>query len=374
MEKPAIFNLETKSLSDIKREYKINQIIDTYKELLEDLFLVRNPKYKFENNYQKEFNNFLKEHSRGKSLEFCGNWVFFPWSKTLVHYLENDSHQEVRTARNKNLILPNEQKKFYNFKVGVTGLSVGSHGALTTALMGGGKLMKLADPDTISPTNLNRMRFDFTQVGMNKAELVAQYIYQLDPYSDIHIYSEGINEKNLGKFLDGLDILIEELDDIEIKFKIRQEAKKRKIPVVMVTDNGDNVIVDVERFDLDPDLPIFYGNLDGLDLKKIKESPKKLFEAMAKIIDVSLVPPRVLNSVMEVGKTIYSWPQLASAATLSGVVIAYIIRKIALGEQIKEGKYEVNLESAIDPDYDNKKDSRIKSAQNFLKSINNDKT
>jgi molybdopterin/thiamine biosynthesis adenylyltransferase len=369
MEKPIILDPTVQKLQNIKNTYFINQVLDTYREQLEDLFLIRNPKYKFNKNYQGEFEIFLKSHSLGKPLQDCGKWVYFPWNKTLVHYLDDATHQEIRTARNKNLILKEEQEKFYNFRIGIAGLSVGSHGAITTALMGGGKVVKLADPDIVSPSNLNRMRFDFIEVGKNKTELVAQYIYQLNPYAEVHIYQEGITEANLGEFLDGLDILIEELDDIEIKVKIREEAKKRKLPVVMATDNGDNIILDIERFDLNPDLEVFNGVLKDFDLKEIKRNPQKMYEAMAKIIDLSLVPPKVLNSVLEVGKTIYSWPQLATAATLSGVVIAYVVKRIALGENVREGKFEVNLDSILDPDYEKNKDSRARELEKFLEAV-----
>jgi len=367
MNKPVIFDLKIQSLEDIQNSYFIHRVIDTYKEQLEDLFLIRNPKYRFDKDYKKDLDKFLGEHSDGMPLEKRGKWVYFPWNRNLVHYLDDMQHQEIRTARNKNFILEEEQKKFYNFSVGIAGLSVGSHGAITIALMGGSRKIKLADPDVISPTNLNRMRLDFMNIGENKAELVAQYIYQLNPYADISVYSEGINGKNVGEFLDGLDILIEELDDVEMKVSMREEAKKRKIPVVMATDNGDNVIIDIERFDLNSDLPIFHGRLEGFDLEEIKKAPQKEFEAMARIIDVSLVPQRILHSVLEVGKTIYSWPQLASAATLSGVALAYIVRKIALAENIISGKTEVNLDSIFDPLYEQNKEVRIKEAEKFLK-------
>lgn len=303
-------------------------------------------------------------------MQTCGKWVHFPWNGgVLVHYLDDALHQEVRTGRNKNLITNEEQHRFYGFSVGVAGLSVGSHGAITTALMGGSRVMKLADPDVVSPTNLNRMRFDFTQVGENKAELVAQYLYQLNPYAELSIYSKGIEKETIGEFLDGLDLLVEELDDIEMKVMIREEAKKRGIPVVMATDNGDNVILDIERFDLHPDLPLFYGALDGVDLKELKSSPGKMFEAMAKIIDVSLVPPRVLDSIPEVGKTIYSWPQLASAATLSGALLAYVIRRISLGESVREGKFEVNLDALVDLEYEGNAPHRRNTLEGFLDAV-----
>ena len=366
MEKPIIFDLGSQDLGTMKAKYNAGRVIDAYKEQLEDLFLIRNPRHKFSTDYREDLEAFTREHSQGRPLESCGKWVYFPWQKTLVHYLDDALHQEVRTARNKNLITKEEQARFYGFSIGVAGLSVGSHGAITTVLMGGSRAIKLADPDAVSPTNLNRMRFDFTQVGENKAELVAQYVYQLNPYAEVSVYSEGINAGNAGEFLDGLDLLVEELDDIEMKVMMREEAKKRGIPVVMATDNGDNVILDIERFDLHPELPIFYGSLDGFNLKELKASPQKMFEAMAKIIDVSLVPPKVLESIAEVGKTIYSWPQLASAATLSGVLLAYVIRRVALRESVREGKFEVNLDAVVDLEYEGNAHARRNVLEKFL--------
>lgn len=368
MEKPIIFELGSQDLKMVKAKYHADRVIDAYREQLEDLFLIQNPRHKFSKDYRADFEAFIQKHTQGKSLESCGKWVYFPWQKVLVHYLDDVSHQEVRTGRNKNLITKEEQDRFYGFSVGVAGLSVGSHGAITTALMGGSRVMKLADPDVVSPTNLNRMRFDFTQVGESKAELVAQYLYQLNPYAELSVY-KGIDKENVEEFLDGLDLLVEELDDIEMKVLMREEAKKRGIPVVMATDNGDNVILDVERFDLHPDLPIFYGSLEGFDLKELKASPAKMFEAMAKIIDVSLVPPKVLESIPEVGKSIYSWPQLASAATLSGAVLAYVIRRISLGESVREGKFEVNLDAAIDLEYEKNAHKRRNTLEKFLDAV-----
>jgi len=362
---PIIFDATEKTVDEIKKDHEVVQVIDTYEYQLEDLYQIRNPKSKFMKDFSEELKEFIKDHRGGKELVQCGNWVYFPWNRLLVHYLKDAEHQEIRTARNKNMILDEEQKKFYGFSVGVAGLSVGGHGALTTALMGGAGEIRLADPDIISPTNLNRIRFDFTHLGKNKAEIVAEYVYQLNPYNTVKIFTDGITEENMGEFLDGLDILVEELDDIYIKVRMREEAKKRGIPVIMATDNGDNVILDVERFDLNPDYPVFHGNLDGFNIEELKDNPQKMFEAMGRIIDVSLVPIRIQHSVNEVGKTIYSWPQLASAATLSGVVLAYTIRRIALGQKVKEGKFQVNIEEAIDPDYADVKDAQVKEAEKF---------
>ncbi|GIW66958.1 MAG: hypothetical protein KatS3mg095_0856 [Candidatus Parcubacteria bacterium] len=350
--KPIIIKANKFNLKSFAKKYKVTKVIDNYKIQLEDLFLIRNPRYRFNKNYPKDFELFIKKFTKVKDLSQIGNWVYFPWNGYLVHYLPEKLHQEVRTARNRDLITLKEQTKIYNSKIGIAGLSVGSNIFLALLLMGVGKYFKIADPDFIAPSNLNRMIFDFTWVGVNKAEALAYFAYQLNPYLKIEIYDEGINEKNYKNFIKGLDIIVEELDDIEVKYKVREEAKKLKIPVVMATDNGDNVILDIERFDTDKNLEIFDGRLKGFDITEVKKSPQKLYEAMAKIIDLNLVPLRSLKSVLEVGKTLYSWPQLSTAAFISGGITAYCVRSILLGKKIKTGKYDFNIEKILDQDHE----------------------
>src|SRR4051812_5861263 len=119
-----------------------DHIVDGYSEQLKELFLIRNPRFRFVPQYQEELDAFVAEQAGGKSLDECGNWFYFPWSKTLIHYLPESDYLELRTARNRNLITNEEQDKFYNQTVAFAGLSVGSHGALTTAIMGGAKKIK----------------------------------------------------------------------------------------------------------------------------------------------------------------------------------------------------------------------------------------
>ncbi|MBI4085048.1 MAG: ThiF family adenylyltransferase [Candidatus Liptonbacteria bacterium] len=343
------------NLESFKSRFAVDEVIDNYASQLEELFLVRNPKYRLDKNYKEEFEKFLKEHLSGKETKDAGSWFYFPWSKKLAHYLSDEMHQELRTARNKNLITKAEQEKFYNFKIGVAGLSVGSHAALTIAMMGGGRTMKLADPDEISGSNLNRIRYDFTEVGKSKCELACRKILQINPYAEIIDYPAGITEENIAEFLAGppkLDVLVEECDNLEMKVRLRIEAKKLGIPVVMATDNGDNVIIDIERYDLDPNLKIFNGAAGDLTVEEFRNfPPQELPKLASKIAGPEVTVPRMLDSLLEVGKTLYSWPQLGDAATLAGVSLSYVVKKMALGEKIKSGKLEVNLDSVFDPDY-----------------------
>ncbi|RME58001.1 hypothetical protein D6779_07440 [Candidatus Parcubacteria bacterium] len=374
-EQPLQLSATGNTLEEFKSSHPVTRVIDTYKDQLEELFLIRNPSSRFTGKDEKAWEEFLHSHLQGKSIEEAGGWFYFPWNKTLVHYLEENLHQELRTARNKNIITAEEQNKLYNATIGITGLSVGSHAALTIAMMGMAKNLKLADPDTISGSNLNRIRYDFTIVGENKCRVAARTIYQINPYANLTQYEEGITPDNIARFFDDDPkpaILVEELDNLEMKIRLRVEAKKRGIPVIMATDNGDNVIVDVERYDQEPDLPLFHGAAGNLTLEEFQNfPPQELPKLATKIAGPSVVVPRMLSSLLEVGKTLYSWPQLGDAATLSGVAVAYVVKRIILGAPVKSGKYEVNLDAIFDPNYNNPnvKSQREEARAKYLKQL-----
>jgi molybdopterin/thiamine biosynthesis adenylyltransferase len=350
--KPEQFDSLKESFSAFRDRLQPSTVVDRYDLLLEDLFLIRNPRFKFIKAHASEVKAFTEEYCAGKSLEEVGEWFFFPWNTTLAHYLPHEEHQEIRTARNRNIITKEEQAKLYDLTVAYAGMSVGSHGALTFALMGGARHVKIADPDEVSPSNLNRIRFDFLDLGRKKVDLVREYIYQLNPYAEIEVYDSGVNEENLDAFLKGADVFVEETDDLEIKIRLRLAARERGIPVVMATDNGDNIIVEVERFDLDKTKPLFNGVIGDVNLEMFKSfTPSDLPKLATKIAGPQFVTERMMSSLLQVGRELYSWPQLGDAATLSGVAIAYILKRLALGQSVNEKKCEISLDALIDPEH-----------------------
>lgn len=321
------------------------QVNDQYLSQLEELFLLRNPRYRFIKEYHKDFKGFVERHAAGAPLFERGNWFYFPWLKQVVHYLPENMHLEMRTGRNKFLITVAEQDKFYNAKVGIMGMSVGSHVALTMAMTGGARHIRLADPDIISGPNLNRVRTGLNNVGLRKTYYVGREIMAMNPYSKIEVYSDGITDGNIKDFIEGLDLLVEEMDNPYFKFRAREIARKSGIPVIMAADNGDGSIVDVERFDSNRKLPVLhgiFGKKTSADFKNIP--PMEIPRTIAKIAGANIADLRMLDSVLQVGKTIYSWPQLGTAATTCGVALTYLARNVILKNNIASGRYEVNMD------------------------------
>ncbi|KKP93857.1 MAG: UBA/THIF-type NAD/FAD binding protein [Parcubacteria group bacterium GW2011_GWC1_38_6] len=342
-------------------------VVDEIRRNIEEIFLLRNPKYRFDKNYKDEFEKFFDSY---RSENF-GNWFYFSWINSLVRYLPEGLHYELRTGRNKQLITAEEQARFYNANIAFLGMSVGSHVAVVTAMTSGAKHIKLADPDVFSGDNLNRVRTGFQNVGTNKAVVVARQIFEINPYAEIELYTDGLTGENAENILGNTDLIVEEMDSPYWKLKIRELARDRGIPVLMGTDNGDSVIVDIERYDINKKLPILNGCIGKMTAEQLKSmSPKDLPKVAGKIAGADLTVPKMLNSVAEVGKSLYSWPQLGTAANMCGSVISMLARRILVGDKnIESGRYSVNTDAIFESDYKRKWLSRKIEFIKFIKKM-----
>ncbi len=277
----------------------------------------------------------------GQRPDHYGTWVHFPWSRRLVHVLPKREYRELRTSRNRNKITTDEQRRLGQAKVGVVGLSVGQATAVTLALEGIGGELRLADQDQLALSNLNRLRAGVHEIGVNKAAITARAIYEVDPYAELVLFRDGVQESNLDAFLDGLDLLFEECDDLAMKVRVREAARARRIPVVMET--SDRGMLDVERFDLEPDRRILHGLVGDVDARSLRglSTAEKVPFVLALIGDVS---PRAAASLVDIETTLETWPQLASAVALGGAVNVDSARRILLGSFRESGRFYVDLE------------------------------
>jgi hypothetical protein len=130
------FNEEAdrQKVSELVSAGKIQLVIDDFEEEHLELFGVKNPSKVYTPTFKQEFQTYYQNLQSEKPLWQHGLWVLYPWSCKLVHILSEPDFFLVRTARNKNLINAEEQEKYYNAKIGIGGLSVGSSVAFALAL------------------------------------------------------------------------------------------------------------------------------------------------------------------------------------------------------------------------------------------------
>jgi nitroreductase len=277
-----------------------------------------------------------------------GVWVHYPWSARLVHLLPEAEYREVRTNRNRNKITLAEQERLRRAVIGIAGLSVGSATAVTLALEEVGGEFRLADFDTLALSNLNRLRASVGDLGVSKVVLTARTLYELNPFLRVQLFPEGATEENLDAFLEGLDLLFEECDDLRMKVRLRERARELRIPVLMET--SDRGLFDLERFDLEPERPIFHG-LAG-DLRADELAGLSTYEkvpVVLSIIGATTMSARLAASLVDVEASLKSWPQLASSVALGGAVNTDAARRVLLGELEDSGRYFVDLNEIVRP-------------------------
>lgn len=370
--RPILMNLATvsgqKKLFELSKH--IQHVVDDYEEQLREYFAVQNPSRAYHPDFESEFSVYRNKIEKKSPLWQHGRWVFYPWNSTLVHILAEDAFFDVRTARNRNLINKEEQAAFYDAVVGIAGLSVGNSVALALVLQGGARHIKLADHDRLALSNTNRVRAGVESLGVRKVDVTARQIYALNPYAQVDLFGDGLTEKNIGTFFKGLTLVIDEIDNLAVKYLIREQAKKHKLPLVMAADNGDNAVLDVERYDLDPKTPFFQGRMGPVTHKELKSLDKfGIGKMITKHVGAENVTDRMKESLLEMGKTIVSWPQLGGAALLNGSAVAYVVRKIVNGQRVEGNRALLNLDELLTPGYmaAHEVEKRKKSAEEFRK-------
>jgi molybdopterin/thiamine biosynthesis adenylyltransferase len=314
---------------------------------LTELVRTLNPSKRFT---KDELDAAARAHLGNNDPLHYGVWVYYPWSKRLVHLLDALEFARVRTDRNRNKITDEEQALLATKKVGVIGLSVGQSVSLTMALERSFGEIRLADFDTLELSNLNRIRSGVERMGINKAVNTAREIAELDPFLKVTCFTDGITKENIERFLtEGgkLDLLVEECDSVDIKVIARVRAKFLGIPVIM--DTSDRGLIDVERFDLETDRPIIHGGLSGLDLK-LFENPltqTEKYDYIMRMVDPSALSDKMKSSLPEIGSTILTWPQLGGHVMLGGALASEVGRKIMTNEMRHSGRWYIDLDELL---------------------------
>jgi molybdopterin/thiamine biosynthesis adenylyltransferase/nitroreductase len=332
-----------RAMEELMASGEVQFIHDLIDAQIADLIRTRNPHANFSDAEQAER---VTAHMGETAAQDYGRWLFFPWSKHLVHLLGPEEFFEVRSDRNRNKITREEQVRLGQLRVALAGLSVGNAIANTLALEGVFGELRLADFDVLDLSNMNRIRCAVHQIGINKAIIAARQIFEQNPYANLVLFTAGVTPDNLDEFLDGVDLVLDECDSMYIKIKLREAARARKLPVIMET--SDRGMLDIERFDLEPDRPILHGVLGGMssdDLLKLP--PAARLGVVLRIVDSNTMSTRAAASLLELGRTLRAFSQLGSDVTLGGATTTAAVRRFGLGLPLASGRVFVDVSAQL---------------------------
>ncbi|MBE9585895.1 Rv1355c family protein [Mucilaginibacter sp. JRF] len=348
--KPVFYRLKNsddeQALADLISGGGVSIVHDNYEEQLKELLKMQHPTIKLK---PDDYARLISERHANKNPDQEGVWVYFPWNKKLIHLLEEEEFIEVRTNRNRYKITLDEQHGLQQRVIGIVGLSVGHSIALTIAMERICGELRLADFDTAELSNLNRLRTPLFNLGINKTVIAAREIAEIDPFLKVTIFNDGLHKGNMDAFFIGdkkLDLFIEVCDGLDIKIQSRYKARELNIPVVM--DTNDRGMLDVERFDLEPNRPVLHGLADGLDPDNIKDlTNEEKVPYILRMIGADTISTRLKASMLEVEQSINTWPQLASSVTLGGALTTDVCRRILLDQYHESGRYYIDLEDLV---------------------------
>lgn len=272
-------------------------------------------------------------------------WAHYPWRRQLVSVIGPALFRRVRLDRNRYKITSPEQEALSALTIGVAGLSVGHTIAYSLAHEGLCGRLRLADFDAIELSNLNRIPTGIADIGINKAISAARRIAEIDPYLPVEVEAAGLTEETIESFFNGLDLLVEECDSLDIKIRAREEAKRRGIPVFMET--SDRGLFDAELFDSDPERPILHGLLGPIDatrLRGLSTSDKAPY--VMRILETDQLSARMAGSMVEIGRSVASWPQLAGDVALGAATVNAALRRHSRGE-LRSGRIRIDLDQRL---------------------------
>jgi hypothetical protein len=345
--RPIVFNLQYEAdriqFNLLKTQNKELQLLDTFHAQLAELIKCRYPAQHWD---QHALQKAIVAWCQGLPLEDLGNWVYYPWQQKLVHLLSESDFIEVRTNRNQYRISTRERDILQNKTVGIIGLSVGQSIAVTMAMERTCGQFVLADFDTLELSNMNRIRASVFDLGLPKVIIAARAIAEIDPYIGVDIFPDGCQEENINEFFAGahpIDLLVEVCDHLALKIASRFKAKQLGIPVVM--DTNDRGMIDVERFDLEPNRSLFHGWIDDyLEADGKSITPENQKKVLFQIINFELLSEKMKYSMSEIGKTISGWPQVASSVVLGGAITTHMVKAILLQQHSSSGRYYVDVD------------------------------
>lgn len=109
------------------------------------------------------------------------------------------------------------QKKFDNATVAICGLGgLGSNIAICLARVGVGRLI-LIDYDVVDVTNLHRQQYKISQVGKPKVEALKENLLEINPFINIEIHKQKLDESNAAFFIKDADVICEAFDRADCK-------------------------------------------------------------------------------------------------------------------------------------------------------------
>ncbi|MCX6814961.1 MAG: HesA/MoeB/ThiF family protein [Candidatus Aenigmarchaeota archaeon] len=124
------------------------------------------------------------------------------------------------------------QRRLAKSRIAIIGCGgLGSVAAQYLAMAGVG-FLKLIDSDNVELSNLNRQFFSHSDLGKPKVSCLKDRLEQLNPETKIEAVKEKITEKNCVQTIRDCDVILDCLDNLEIRLVLSDACESLGKPLV----------------------------------------------------------------------------------------------------------------------------------------------
>ncbi len=332
----SVFNNRLQFEEYLKRLPKSIKLLDFYKEMLFEKYLIDNPDVYYSNvSIQSEhFNNYYQQIAKDQEEAALGVWIYLPWLEMLIHSLNQEEYLQLRTARNRNLISHDNQRHLYNKTISVIGLSVGLNILTAMVRFGIGNKFIIADSDTVSISNFNRSVYSLANLSSLKSNVALENLSLIDPFLEITAVDEGLKDEHIYDLLKQSSIVVDTFDSFDLKIKLRKAAKELKVPILSCFDIDKGVLLIVERYDIESnlDLRFFLNGHSEAEFYKKNISVKEKTNFFINVIGKEYHSRDMLDCVFKVGTQLTGYPQLAISTFFAASLLTYAAHEIVLNK------------------------------------------
>lgn len=206
-------------------------------------------------------------------------------------------------SRNYGFISEAEQKVLRYSTVGIAGMG-GVGGLLAERLIRAGiGHLRVTDSGTFEKSNLNRQFGSSNHtLGQNKASVIFHLIKDINPEAKIEYYEDGLkNESDVDTFVDGCDVIIDEMDTTAFKQSILLQRASRKLGLYYLFSGavgfgGIVVVFDPEGQNIED----YNGMASGVNLEHFEQTTLPFEKAVPLIPSyANTISPTLIGSIMK---------------------------------------------------------------------------
>lgn len=145
----------------------------------------------------------------------------------------------LRYAKNVHSLTLAEQRRLCESRVLVCGCG-GVGGVLINLLARAGVgALRLVDGGVFVPTHLNRQWWCEPEVlSQPKAEVIGARVRATNPLIEVEAFPILMDENNAASLVEGMDLVIDALDDLPARFLLAETAKRLRVPFLYAAATG----------------------------------------------------------------------------------------------------------------------------------------